>query len=87
MEQRSQTYVKIPIAQDGIYRISTAMLQSAGVPLSTIAANRFQLIKLGQEVPIFTTTEANLGANDYIEFWGERNACQNWKESYGKASI
>jgi Peptidase family C25 len=69
----SQTYVKIPIAQDGIYRISAAQLQSAGVPLSTIAANRFQLLKLGQEVPIYTTTEANFGANDFIEFWGERN--------------
>ena len=69
----SQTYVKIPIAQDGIYRLTATALQAAGIPLSTVAANRFQLFKLGQEVPIFTSTEAVLGSNDYIEFFGERN--------------
>jgi hypothetical protein len=69
----TQTYVKIPIAQDGIYRISASALQIAGVPLSSVAANRFQLFKLGQEVPIYTSAEATLGANDYIEFFGEKN--------------
>ena len=69
----SQTYVKIPIAQDGIYRLTATALQAAGIPLSTVAANRFQLFKLGQEVPIFTSTEAVLGSNDYIEFFGEKN--------------
>lgn len=69
----SQTYVKIPIAQDGVFRLNASALQAAGVPLSTIAANRFQLIKMGQEVPIYTTTDATMGSNDYIEFWGERN--------------
>lgn len=69
----TQTYVKIPIAQDGIFRLTAAALQAAGVPLSTVAANRFQLIKMGQEVPIYTTTEAAMGTSDYIEFWGERN--------------
>ncbi|MBL7813557.1 MAG: hypothetical protein JNL70_01035 [Saprospiraceae bacterium] len=69
----SQTYIKIPIAADGIYRLTPAALQSVGVPLSSVTANRFQLFKMGQEVPIFSTTEGNLGANDFIEFFGERN--------------
>ena len=69
----TQTYVKIPISQDGIYRLTAAALQTAGIPLSTVTANRFQLFKLGQEVPIFTSTEAALGSNDYIEFFGEKN--------------
>ncbi len=69
----TQTYVKIPIAQDGIYRLTASAMQTAGIPLSTITANRFQLFKFGQEIPIFTSTEAALGSNDYIEFFGERN--------------
>jgi hypothetical protein len=69
----TQTYIKIPVAQDGIYRLTASALQSAGIPLSTIAANRFQLFKLGQEVPIYTTVETALGTNDYIEFFGEKN--------------
>ena len=69
----TQTYVKIPIAQDGIYRLTAAALQAAGIPLSNVAANRFQLFKLGQEVPIFTSTETVLGSSDFIEFFGEKN--------------
>jgi Peptidase family C25 len=69
----TQIYVKIPVAQDGIYRLTASALQTAGIPLSSVAANRFQLFKLGQEVPIFTSTEAVLGSNDYIEFFGEKN--------------
>lgn len=69
----TQTYVKIPIAQDGIYRLTASALQTAGVPLSNVAANRFQLFKLGQEVPIFTSTETVLGSSDFIEFFGEKN--------------
>ena len=72
----SQTYVKIPIVQDGIYRLTATAMQAAGIPLSTVAANRFQLFKLGQEVPIFTSTEAILSSNDYIEFFGERNRAE-----------
>ena len=69
----TQTYVKIPVAQDGIYRLTASALQTAGIPLSIVTANRFQLFKLGQEVPIFTSTDAALGSNDYIEFFGEKN--------------
>ncbi len=69
----TQTFIKIPIAQDGIYRLTASALQTAGVPLSTIAANRFQLFKLGQEVPLFTSVETPLGASDYMEFFGEKN--------------
>ena len=85
----TQTYVKIPVGQDGIYRLTSSALQAAGVPLSTVAANRFQLMKMGQEVPIYTTAETTLGANDYIEFWGEKNRSELDAFMYkdGKAGI
>lgn len=69
----TQTYIKIPVAQDGIYRLTASALQTAGIPLSTITANRFQLFNKGQEVTIYTTTEAAMASTDYIEFFGEKN--------------
>ncbi len=68
----SQTYFKIPVAKDGIYRITTAQLQTAGVPLTNVKGNQFQLFRYGQEIKIFTTTDNNFSANDFIEFYGQK---------------
>jgi hypothetical protein len=69
----AKTYYRLPISSDGIYRLTSAALQSAGIPLSTVAGNQFQMIRLGQEIPIFTTTNGLFGANDFIEFNGRMN--------------
>ena len=68
----SQTYYKVPIAKDGVYRIGAAQLQSAGIPLTTVKGNQFQLFRYGQEIKIFTTTENNFSNIDYIEFYGQK---------------
>jgi hypothetical protein len=69
----SQSYFKIPVPEDGIYRINHATLQAAGLPLSTVTANRIRVYTRGQEIPIHTSTEGTFGASDFIEFYGQKN--------------
>ena len=68
----SQSYYKILIAKDGVYQISSAQLQTAGVPLSNVKGNQFQLFRYGQEIKIFTTTDNNFSGADFIEFYGQK---------------
>jgi hypothetical protein len=68
-----QSYYKIPVAEDGIYRLSYVQLQQAGLPLSEIQGQQFQLFHLGEEQPIYTTSSGVFSSGDYIEFWGEKN--------------
>lgn len=68
-----QSYYKISVGADGIYRLSYQSLSDAGVPVSSIAAEHFQLFYLGQEIPVFTTTNNIFGSDDFIEFHGVRN--------------
>jgi Peptidase family C25/CARDB len=68
----SKTYYKFKVGATGLYRINQPTLASAG--LTNIAANEFQLWRNGVQVPLFTSiATGQLGANDYIEFWGEMN--------------
>lgn len=55
-----------------LVRITQPVLQSHG--LGTVLAEDFQLFRNGVEVPIYTSVASGvLGANDFIEFWGEIN--------------
>jgi len=66
-------YFKILLADDGIYRIPTATLAAQGVPLETLAGAQFQMFYMGQEEPLFVSTDGTFGTSDYIEFYGRRN--------------
>ena len=68
----AKTYFRIPIAADGVYRLSTASLTAAGVPAS-VAGSRFQIFLRGSEIPIYTSTSASFGGSDFIEFYGRKN--------------
>lgn len=63
------TYHKFKVGIEGIYRISRATLDAAGVPASTTGA-QFALYRDGQPVPIHVTTSGALSSGDYIEFYG-----------------
>ncbi len=65
-----QTYYKIKVGNKGLHRISSNVLQNAGLPLD---ASGYQLFYQGEEMPLYTSSEGELGANDYIEFYGQRN--------------
>ena len=68
----NKTYYKFTVGSTGLYRISQATLNSIG--LGSAAAESFQLWRVGQEIPLYTSVPTGpLGAGDYIEFWGEMN--------------
>jgi hypothetical protein len=66
-------WFKILVADDGIYRIPYATLTAQGIPVGSVAGAQFQLYRLGEEVPIYTSTPGVFVAGDFIEFYGQRN--------------
>ena len=77
----SKTYYKFKVGKTGLYRISHPVLVTAG--LGSANAQEFQLWRNGVQVPIYTSVSSgNLGASDYIEFWGEMNDGKPDKELY-----
>ena len=69
----TQSYFKIPVSEDGVYRLDNTALQASGVPLSILAANRLRIYTRGREIPIFTTTEGIMTTGDFLEFFGQKN--------------
>jgi Peptidase family C25 len=67
----NQKYYKFSVVANKIHRIKQAVL--ATIPaLSNLQGSQFQLIRDGQEVPIFVSTNGTFGSNDYIEFYGQQ---------------
>ena len=67
----SKTYYKIKIVHAANYRVAYDVLsQNIG---TNISANDIRLEYLGEQVPIYVSTNTTLGENDYIEFYGEPN--------------
>ena len=71
----TQTYVKLSIAQTGLYRITTAELQQAGIPTRQLDPTTLQLFHRGVEQAIYVAGEADrhLDDPDFIEFYGRAN--------------
>jgi hypothetical protein len=84
-----QSYVRIAVAADGIYRLNSSQLTASGVPLSTLTAGQFQMFCLGKEVPLYTSTNGSFGSADFIEFSGRRNRTdlEQYLFKNGKADI
>lgn len=70
-----QRYYKIPIHEDGVYRITFTDLANAGIPISGIDPQQLKMYVNGQALPIYVKGEDDgvFNANDYIEFVGRRN--------------
>lgn len=68
-------YFKIPVAADGIYRVTFEQLTQAGFPAGTSDPAFIQLYHRGLEQAIYVEGEADnvFNAGDYIEFYGRRN--------------
>ena len=71
----NQTYYKIPVAKESIYKVSYSDLQAAGFPVDGIDPKRIQLFHRGIEQSIFVEGEDDLqlDPSDFIEFYGQRN--------------
>ncbi|UHG92454.1 C25 family cysteine peptidase [Spirosoma oryzicola] len=70
-----QSYFKILVAQNNLYRITTATLQKAGIPFDTIDPTTIQLFHRGVEQAIYVAGEADkrFDTDDFIEFYGRGN--------------
>ncbi len=71
----SQKYYKIPVTQQGIYRLTFLDLQQAGIPLSTVDPRKIQLFHRGTEqaIAVVGESDGSFQSADYIEFYGEGN--------------
>lgn len=69
----NQTYLRLNINTDGIYRIPASVLSSSGVPLSIVKGSQFRLYKMGQEVPIYTSSPIEFTTSGFIEFYGTKH--------------
>jgi hypothetical protein len=70
----SQSYFKIPVAKNGIYKLSYLDLQAAGFPVAS-DPTKIQLFHRGVEQAIYVDGEADGQFNpiDFIEFYGQKN--------------
>jgi hypothetical protein len=70
----SQQYFKIPVAKNGLYRVTYSNLQIAGLPPS-VDPKTFQLFHRGVEQAIYVAGEndGQFNAVDYLEFFGRSN--------------
>jgi len=80
----SQTYYKIPIAEEGIYRINYSDLQAAGFPVDNVDPRRMQLWFRGSEQAILIEgqQDARFDPTDFILFYGQRNDGTQDQELY-----
>ena len=68
----NQTYYKFKVGKNGLYRISKAALDAAGV--NTNQVQNLELWRNGVKEPFYTSVNSGtLPANGYIEFWGKMN--------------
>ncbi len=85
----SQKYYKIKIPKDGIYRLDSATLANAGIPISTINPQNIQLVQKGKEIYpyIFGEADSIFNTNDYILFYAEKNSSKDDSLLYDNVPI
>lgn len=65
-----EPWYKVLVDEDGMYRLSQADLEGAGIPVSTIDPQTFKLYNQGQEVA--TRVLENEGVLDSLLFYGQK---------------
>ncbi|SKC88676.1 putative type IX secretion system sortase PorU2 [Ohtaekwangia koreensis] len=70
-----QSYFKIPVGKDGIYKLDYSSLQAAGFPVGSVDPKKIQLFHRGIEQAIYIEGEddGQFNSSDFIEFYGRRN--------------
>lgn len=71
----SQQYYKFKITTKGIYRIDQAVLQAAGINISSIDPRNLQVFARGEEQYIYVEGESDgtFDSGDYIELYADKN--------------
>ncbi|MEM9887101.1 MAG: C25 family cysteine peptidase [Bacteroidota bacterium] len=78
----NQSYYKVKVNADGIYRITYADLTAADPDLvnNLPQVSNFQLFYRGNQVPIYVDGAGSFSAGEFIEFYGERN--DGWLDKF-----
>ena len=65
---------KITVDEDGIYRVTYAELQAAGMDVDNVDPAQFKLTSQGQEIAIYVEGEgdSSFDSDDYITFYGQK---------------
>ncbi len=71
----NKTYLKMYVAEDGIYRINKTDFTLAGVVTSSIDPRTVKVIYKGSQIPVYFFGEQDgvFDDNDYFDFYGKRN--------------
>lgn len=71
----AQTYYKIPIVEEGIYRLTYTDLQNANFPVDAVDPRNIQLYHRGVELSIEVVgqSDAVFDVADFIQFYGKGN--------------
>ncbi|RFC53701.1 putative type IX secretion system sortase PorU2 [Brumimicrobium aurantiacum] len=77
----NQQYYKFGVAENGVYRLNYQALVNAGVPVNTVAANKFQIFGKEKEIALSIHDNGDnlINVGDYIEFYAEGN--DGWLDS------
>lgn len=67
------SYARFTVSTDGVCRISQPALLAAGFESGQLTADAIRLYSMGQEIPLYISTNGLLGPDDYVEFYGRRN--------------
>ena len=78
----NETYLKLGVSADGVYRISKQDLIGQNISANSINPQKFNIILKGKTVPIYVKGENDgvFDDNDFIEFFGYRNWGDNYRE-------
>lgn len=71
----NKTYLKLYIAEDGIYRLNRTDFVNAGINPSTFDPRTVKVFYKGFEIPIYFFGQDNgvFDDTDYLDFYGQRN--------------
>lgn len=70
-----QSYYKFKVGKTGVYRVTSANLNTAGLNVNNVDPRKIQVFHQGKEVPVFVAGESDgaFNAGDYIELVGFKN--------------
>jgi Peptidase family C25 len=65
-------YLKIKVAEDGIYKINKSSLVEIGFWKENMIPQKIAIFNYGKQIPLYLSSES-FSNNDYILFYGEKN--------------
>ncbi|PCJ67579.1 MAG: hypothetical protein COA58_00140 [Bacteroidetes bacterium] len=85
---KSQTYYKIEVGSNSIYKIDHATLVAKGIPVGSINPKNIQLYRDGEEqfIRVAGEIDNSFDPGDFIEFFGEYNDGKHETSMYMEAN-